>query len=618
MSVRSRAPINSMRAIALLAACIPVLSCTSVGAPDETAVVAPLDRTVVLSVPSHGAPGGDRPWLLEIDNTGNRTVSFQMGLNDTLFENKAALLEAIGDSRGQSCATSAEDQGSHTIEGPYCAAFNFLRLRLFHHIELSDQYDDNGWARKAQLWMESPMLATNSFGFGTCGIHADVLAKIWQAQGYETRRRALNGHTVSEVKVDGRWLLFDLDKRGYFVDGRILGVDDLLSNPALAGSPLHRISFPQPAYEMPQAGLDAYAAVLKASTGQWRQPGEVRSDPSDWQPLVVTLPPGSRITLPFEGHECMFPELVDFADYYGPRVFAPQHKFAKLEIPAGTTGEIASGLYPYRIDGDYEVVFGDGDTEVHRTHFDMLADFRFDRRFASHLRFLATRSKVTIYYLLNRTVQINRKNELRLHGNGVALLRARLMRAQQHATQDQDAAGCPPRSGGPAVPVLRATASSYAGGNAKLGAYLVDGKALTAWISDQKSTRDPQTITLDLGKPAAIGAIRWLPDARYGMLAPRSFTVSLGLTGADFHEVLSQHDYRARSGVWYVGSFPPTPARYVRIAIEPVKQFVVAKRHHFPVAKGHHRLVVKRYHSPLTNRSQVSLAEVEVLAAQPQ
>jgi hypothetical protein len=78
--------------------------------------------------------------------------------------------------------------------------WRFLRDNVYH-----DVYVDPA------PWRMSPTVLLNSFGFGLCSSVSAAYRALAAAAGYEARVWALSGHVVPEIRVAGRWQVFDPD-----------------------------------------------------------------------------------------------------------------------------------------------------------------------------------------------------------------------------------------------------------------------------------------------------------------------------------------------------------------------------------------------------------------------
>ncbi|MDG1838551.1 MAG: transglutaminase-like domain-containing protein [Phycisphaerales bacterium] len=79
-----------------------------------------------------------------------------------------------------------------------------------------------------------PVIAFNGYGKGLCGSDAHNFATLCLEAGLQARVRALGGHVVPEVVIDGDWALLDPNHE-FFVerDGRLLSVDEIAESQSL-------------------------------------------------------------------------------------------------------------------------------------------------------------------------------------------------------------------------------------------------------------------------------------------------------------------------------------------------------------------------------------------------
>ena len=524
------------------------------------------DRVVALSASAKLASR-----RVEIKNPTSKPITFTLGFNDQLFENSAVLMKAVRARKSTACSRLSEP-----MKLP-CEAFQQVASSIFHFPDLTDQWGNTGWA-PARWWGESPMLAFNSIGFGTCGPLADILAKVWQQLGYETRRRELNGHTVTEVLVEGRWALFDADIGGFFVNGkRVSGLDELFADLSLTAMDKARpIRSKNRNRDFPRVLLEGYWELLNNSMGT-RTIAPIPQGPDDWRDLTITLPPGGRLVFPEEsGDDCLFPAHADYSD--GRDLTTPAHQYAVIEVPAGTVTDMVNGLYPAQILGDYCVdVQYPGGTIVPMQQFDQIRRFRYARRFGREFKSLEAHSKVLIYYMINANVAVKKTNDVRLHGEGVEALKVALTAADPSYLPPDPLQPCAQVSGFEAIPVRLVTATSSSPGY--VPDLLVDNKLSTGWASDLIENEEPQTVTLDLGKPRWLRGIRWAPHVDYGMLSPPTIVIETSQNGEEYDEVARVDDYSPTQMEWNSRLFEPKFARYVRLTLCPQPHFGIEEKY---------------------------------------
>lgn len=76
-------------------------------------------------------------------------------------------------------------------------------LGIFHYCPPFEPF----WERDSN----DPLLIWNVFGFTICHVHANVLAMMMKAAGFQARIANVTGHEGTEVFYDGRWHYFDGD-----------------------------------------------------------------------------------------------------------------------------------------------------------------------------------------------------------------------------------------------------------------------------------------------------------------------------------------------------------------------------------------------------------------------
>ncbi len=92
------------------------------------------------------------------------------------------------------------------------------------------------------LWgkdLYDPLKVLNVYGFTICHVHANVLAMLCEAAGFEVRIANVTGHEGTEVLYDGRWHYLDCDIQMFYrlrppEEHIIASRDDLHRDPSLA------------------------------------------------------------------------------------------------------------------------------------------------------------------------------------------------------------------------------------------------------------------------------------------------------------------------------------------------------------------------------------------------
>lgn len=200
--------------------------------------------------------------------------------------------------------------------------WRFVRDSVYHHVPLSND-----------RWLYDPWVVINSHGWGFCGHVSAAYVRIARAAGYEARIWGLTGHVVPEIRIDGKWQIYDPDLAVYYFkqDGKVAGLEDLVADPSLLSSPVSPI-FAGTDYDFPYgpAVTDIYATPADNYIGD---NNFLARNPSEYQPLV--LPAGASFTYPGR-----WSEVVTGVD--GETVFElPYFLQGMYTIREGTTGPIA-------------------------------------------------------------------------------------------------------------------------------------------------------------------------------------------------------------------------------------------------------------------------------------
>ena len=177
--------------------------------------------------------------FVKILNAGNVQASFQMNINNALFNSKTDLINTI--------ISTPDEFANEPIERK---VWRFIRDNRYHFNPMT-----------ALQWGHDPTLFFNSIGFGFCDDSASVYYQLMTSLGYTVRVWGMDGHVVPEVLINGRWEMYDPDKKVYYYDtnGDIAGVEELAQNPDLITNPINPFSSDPSAYSSSTA--DIYASI---------------------------------------------------------------------------------------------------------------------------------------------------------------------------------------------------------------------------------------------------------------------------------------------------------------------------------------------------------------------
>jgi len=172
-------------------------------------------------------------------------------------------------------------------------------------------------------------LYLRSIGAGRCDDDASALRELWSWLGYEARVWGLGGHIVAEVRVNGRWEMYDSHYGVYFHtrSGTVAGVEELHADPERVLAPVEVIdeTFFRDMVEISQ--------IYESDDGNVVIPwyGE---DPAD--------PMGNRLVIPARGRV----EVVGGGSYAFPSLrwsdptASVRTSQVRLWIPPGYTGTL--------------------------------------------------------------------------------------------------------------------------------------------------------------------------------------------------------------------------------------------------------------------------------------
>ncbi len=161
--------------------------------------------------------------MISIINNGDDIAEFEMVLNDMDF-------------------SSTQDIVQHIENMPDLYADEPLEMKAARFVYMFTWKDSN-ISSSNQFY--NPVLAINSIGGGLCGNRSAILTSILRKMGFSARSICLEGHVVSEVKVEGKWKAIDVDYGVCFrnQDGDYLSVNDLERNTEIFKDIEHYESF---------------------------------------------------------------------------------------------------------------------------------------------------------------------------------------------------------------------------------------------------------------------------------------------------------------------------------------------------------------------------------------
>jgi len=127
-----------------------------------------------------------------------------------------------------------------------------------------------------------PIRAFNVYGYSLCSGTAAYVEALARYAGMEARGWGITGHSVPEIKIDGRWSMFDASLINYFQnpDGTIAGVEQISKEVAdwYANNPGYRNNRDKLYKFMSNGGWRKGPAVLA---------GSATFDDNGWQPAAT-------------------------------------------------------------------------------------------------------------------------------------------------------------------------------------------------------------------------------------------------------------------------------------------------------------------------------------------
>lgn len=256
--------------------------------------------------------------FVRIVNHRNIASQFGLGIQGYLFRNSRELLAYI-----------ASIPPIYPNEPDYQKAWRFLTARAYVYTPFTGDVQNY-----------DPLLFINSVGYGYCDSFANVLATIWQWQGYQSRVWWLSGHVVPEVQVNGRWMMFDAMFGVYYLDNNneIASVDELSQDTDLV---LHPVN---PIYETSnEAYWEDLAGFYGSTEDNWSTPPQG----SESTGMQVTLPAKSDFIFPVKSNPNTFLSgglLPSTPLYYLAQIRIPEvNSDVHLELPLFMVGASGNG-----------------------------------------------------------------------------------------------------------------------------------------------------------------------------------------------------------------------------------------------------------------------------------
>lgn len=219
------------------------------------------EKAAVLAATKPGRTG----WA--ITNQGRREAVFTLDINGGFWASTAEIAARLRQE-------SADDRA-------------FVRNSLEYVHRLSR----NAPPISAERWLHSPEVLLNSLGKGFCDDRAASLCRIWQRAGLPARMWNLEGHAVPEVKLGGRWQMFDPETGAFLLKDSTV----VCSVEEIAGGQARFFSLGGQVFPItPEKGvllfLDKFMSREDNRLSGWYLSGSFIPD------TAFVLPPGARLS----------------------------------------------------------------------------------------------------------------------------------------------------------------------------------------------------------------------------------------------------------------------------------------------------------------------------------
>lgn len=328
---------------------------------------------------------------LEIVNYGSRTAEFRIDLNGRGF------VESVADLAKEAASLPDEFKG----EPLYRKVWRYTRTQVTFGIPVSERG-----------WYNNPCLLVNSAGFGFCDDMATMNCYLWRQLGYESRCWYLSGHVVPEVKVHGRWEMYDSDLGVCYLrpDGEVAGVQELSKHPDWVTG---KVDVLRPVTDRTIDSAQCPCTVSCYATSENNRLLSVKKLQKP-RPFELVIPAGGKMSFPISGHSIWVKN-----PHAETVVRASKSAYLKVEIPSGWKGILPMPLVLYSATGS-GMIGHDG--VLHP------CGSKFFEKYPPHYS-LAVRASgplKLLYYVNPRRFFLRTSNQVTIRGEHIDSLRLRL------------------------------------------------------------------------------------------------------------------------------------------------------------------------------------------------
>ena len=227
-------------------------------------------------------------------------------------------------------------------------------------------------------WGSMPLTRLNSTGFAICGWQSEIFSQIMYNAGFRSRVICLNGHVVSEIFYNGRWHLFDVDRKLFFKSEKILGYKELTSEPFL----------------FKKLNPKAYLTNLTAFSEDYKNFFITKYDNNfiyiknkNKDTFLINLPSKSSFIFPY------------FPDF--KKDFFPYNTKAKLFLPKGFRGKIKNPLIIVDAEGEGIIKYKNKEFSIPK-HVELLkAEIFLSQQFEDEVYVKVFSDSLSLVYMLN-------------------------------------------------------------------------------------------------------------------------------------------------------------------------------------------------------------------------
>ncbi|MDD2635770.1 MAG: transglutaminase domain-containing protein [Bacteroidales bacterium] len=325
--------------------------------------------------------------MCEITNSGNYSAEFSVVINDLDLSTNYKIVNFI------------KNMPKQYPEEP-------LEFKAARFVYDYSWRDENITKNKC---IYNPKILVNSVGGGLCGVRSAIFTNILRMLNYTARSVCLEGHVVTEVFINDKWQVIDVDNGVYYnnSEGNIASIADLAQNPSLFEDINNYNSFNNLEINVMKSFLlnnkEMYSTIADN-----RQFYSSFKSSDNQNSVIYTLPSNSCFSFPYSNSE-----------------LGAFYTLARLEIPAYWTGEIRMPFILERVEGKCECKVGGELLKIE----DRLSFFNNLDLFDKDIEITKNDKGIVIYYFINPLVfKLHKTNKICVGGIGIDGLDAQIVK----------------------------------------------------------------------------------------------------------------------------------------------------------------------------------------------